>query len=695
MNKNSRILNRRDFLRLVGLGTIGTLSACATSTTPQVTSTPEVITKQIEVTRLVQGTPETVVQTQQVVVTATPAPTAAPAAVQVMGFNRAETVFIQQLTGTNATPTNFNYWAGWRQQDRGMQQVMNEPLWVDDFEAGKEINALAADQPSYSADFKTLTIKLRQGMMWSDNTEITADDLAFTVAFIKATPAASYNASVALQVDSVQATDKYTCVIQLKKPNPRFHYENFVDLWGSLWIMPKHVFEKFMVNGTVDTKSFFAFEYNPPLSSGPYKLSSLDPAGKWTAWVKRDDWAKTPTGVVFGEPKPKNLVVVDYGDFTSRVISMTRHEVDQIDLDLPSIRAVMKADPSARGYYEKGFPFVQSNRHPGVGGVAFNNLKVPFNNPDFRWALTLAMDPISYMTTAYDGCAAMNPLPIVVNGPQMIKPYVEPLVAWLTDFTLDVGGGEKVKVWDPTAPTRLVQSAIKRGFQFPTDADTIRTSFGYGSWQYNPDAATKLLNKAGLTQGSDKKWSYQGKPFSFTVLTSDTPGRWAYQNALAAQVEWQRFGLDARFEVTTDSLRAAMGQFDVFGTQTHGSNYLENPDLFRTFTAFNTSYLEPTLGKRQFGHPSRWTNKRVDEILNKIQVTDPNDMATLQPLGMEMLQIFIKEMPCISATTSLDPYAVSSYYWTGWPSGENHFTVPYHHYPNYKYLLTFIKPSGK
>jgi peptide/nickel transport system substrate-binding protein len=138
-----------------------------------------------------------------------------------------------------------------------------------------------------------------------------------------------------------------------------------------------------------------------------------------------------------------------------------------------------------------------------------------------------------------------------------------------------------------------------------------------------------------------------------------------------------------------------MGQFDVFGTQTHGSNYLENPDLFRTFTAFNTSYLEPKLGKQQFGHPSRWTDKRVDEILNKIMVTDPTDSATLQPLGMEMLQIYIKAMPCISATTSLDPYAISSYYWTGWPSGENHFTVPYHHYPNYKYLLTFIKPSGK
>ena len=697
---SKKIVTRRDFLRLVGIGSAGAvLAACSPTPTEAPTSAPQIVTQNVEVTRMVQGTPqiETAVVTKQVVVTATPAPTSAPAAVKVMGFNRPETVFAQQLTGTNATPSNFNFWAGWRQQDRGMQQVMNEPLWVDDFEAGKLINALASDPPTYSADFKTLTIKLRPGMMWSDGQEITADDLAFTVEFIKVTPAASYNASVALQVDSAKAVDAHTVAIQLKAPNPRFHYENFCDLWGSLWVMPKHIFSKFMAaDGTVDVKTFMAFEYNPPLSSGPYKLNSFDPAGKWTAWEKRADWAKTPTGTIFGEPKPKNVVFVDYGDFTARVISMSRHEVDQIDLDLPGIRAAIKAEPTARGYYEKqDFPYIQSNRHPGVGGVVFNCLKDPFSKADFRWALTLAIDPISYMTTAYDGCAAMNPFPIVMQAAQMQKPYIEPLIAWLNDFTIDVGNGEKVKVWDPTGPTRLVADAIKRGFKFPTDAATVQGAFGYGCWAYNADAATKLLKKAGLTQGTDKKWSYQGKPFTFTVFTSDTPGRWAYQNALAAQVEWARFGLDARFEVSTDSTRIGFGKYEVCGTQTHGSNYLENPDLFRTFTAFNSTYLEKDLTKQQFGHPSRWSNKRVDEILNKIQVTDPNDQATLQPLGLEMLKIWLQDMPGISATTSLDPYAISSYYWTGWPSGENHFTVPYHHYPNYKYLLTFIKPSGK
>jgi peptide/nickel transport system substrate-binding protein len=85
----------------------------------------------------------------------------------------------------------------------------------------------------------------------------------------------------------------------------------------------------------------------------------------------------------------------------------------------------------------------------------------------------------------------------------------------------------------------------------------------------------------------------------------------------------------------------------------------------------------------------------MDEIIDIIRESDTTDYDLLQPIGLELLQLYIQNLPAISGTTSLDPYAVSDYYWTGWPSGEDPFIVPYHHYPNFKFLLTVIEPTGR
>ena len=30
--------------------------------------------------------------------------------------------------------------------------------------------------------------------------------------------------------------------------------------------------------------------------------------GFWTVWEKREDWDKSPTGILYGEPKPKYII---------------------------------------------------------------------------------------------------------------------------------------------------------------------------------------------------------------------------------------------------------------------------------------------------------------------------------------------------------------------------------------------------
>ncbi|MDI3543405.1 MAG: peptide/nickel transport system substrate-binding protein, partial [Candidatus Atribacteria bacterium] len=159
------------------------------------------------------------------------------------GIPREETLIVDQLTGRVGTPSNFNLWAGWRWQDRGIQQLLLEPLWTVDYATGEIISGLAAELPIYNEDFTQMTIKLRQGVYWSDNTPLTADDVVFTIDLHMRVAGLPYHGPMAELVEKVEKTDDYTVVVNLKVPNSRFH-THFLDRWGCLRIMPKHIFEK-------------------------------------------------------------------------------------------------------------------------------------------------------------------------------------------------------------------------------------------------------------------------------------------------------------------------------------------------------------------------------------------------------------------------------------------------------------------
>src|SRR6187549_421219 len=63
-------------------------------------------------------------------------------------FPRKETLIIRQLTGRVGTPDNFNQWVGWKWQDRGIQNLADEPLWSVDFATGQIINGVASGEPT-------------------------------------------------------------------------------------------------------------------------------------------------------------------------------------------------------------------------------------------------------------------------------------------------------------------------------------------------------------------------------------------------------------------------------------------------------------------------------------------------------------------------------------------------------------------
>ncbi len=595
---------------------------------------------------------------------------------------REETLIADVPHGRVPAPDSFNFFTiSWNVPSKGAQQLMLEPLWIVEYATGEVINALAAEGPIYNEDFTQMTVKLREGCHWSDGVPITADDIVYGIETAMNHPGMAYSDQFNLYIDQVYKTDDYTVVFELKEPNARFH-TNFLDRWGCWRPFPKHIFEK--------VEDPVSFGFNPPVSSGPYVLKDYDRAGYWTLWERREDWDKTPTGILYGMPKPKYVLFYCYGDVTNRVIAQTNHNLDMAEHTTESFRALISGCETARGYYET-FPFAEV-LHPCITGITFNNDVSPYNLKDVRWALTLAIDIVDYVSIAYDGIAAVGALHVAPTLPNY-KWYYEPLEEWLENFTLDIEvDGEPFKPYDSEVPFKLAESAKSRGYDVPEDPEKIREIFGRGWWKYAPDVAEQLLLRNGFTKDENGKWLLpDGTPWKITILANPSPVHQAYRNSLAAAQEWRNFGIDVTLSSTeAQSTLVTVGDFEVTDSWPATENWGGHFDLHHTLSSWYSKYYRP-IGENTAGHASRWTDPRMDKIIEDIQKLDWDDPKSLE-LGLEGLKIAVEEMPGIPTFACLTFLGWDEYYWTNYPGGENPYTQPHYHWPNFKYMLPFLEP---
>ena len=131
---------------------------------------------------------------------------------------REECIILENPTGTVQPADDFNRWrTGSNTFSIGLQQLALDALWYIDPDAGVDgvwDNALAAEKPIYNEDFTQMTVKLREGLYWSDGVEFTADDLYYTVDLIKNTPGLAIYWSVRRQYRPYgTARQKYRCLL--------------------------------------------------------------------------------------------------------------------------------------------------------------------------------------------------------------------------------------------------------------------------------------------------------------------------------------------------------------------------------------------------------------------------------------------------------------------------------------------------
>lgn len=671
----SQKLSRRDFMKLLTTTAGGVVLASCGQTPPP---TPV----EVEVTRIVGGTPVV----EKVVVTATPGPTAVPGAVaDVMGtFPRRETLIVRGLTGRVGTPDNMNLWVGWKWQDRGLQNLADEPLWSVDFATGKIIPGLATGDPTYNADFTSLTIPLRQGVAWNDGEPFTADDIVFTVETLQKYEGFNAHTFFVDNVASVTAVDDHTVQFELKQANSRFH-TTFLDRWGCTRIMPKHIFEK--------EEDPVTFTFNPYVGCGPYKLHSFDPQGSWTAWEKRADWDKTPTGMMYGEPKPKYIILQIFENEGAQILAQLNHELDVAELSADGLKALLAQSATSRAY-QPTFPFVVNN-DPAITGIVFNTVRPPFDLLDVRWALLLALEIVEYTSIAVDSSGTLSPVHIPHLGPYP-ELYIGPMQDWLKEFTIDVGDGETFAPYDPEAPKRVADFARSRGYVFPDDPEFQAKAFGMGWYKYAPDISEKLLVKNGFSKNADGQWLLpDGTPWKISYMCGTVLSNHDVRNAVAAVQQWKKFGIDATvFNTESGADLGAVGDFDVTTVWPGREPWGAGPDLYRTLDDWNSAYIKPVGERNQASYNSRWSSPEMDAIIKELRETDPFDTEKVVEVGIRGLQEAVRNMPGIPTYGYIGFVGWDEHFWTNWPGSENAYNEPYTHWPNFKYTTPFLEQTG-
>lgn len=615
---------------------------------------------------------------------------------------REEVLVLDLVTGRPTTPTNFNLWrAGVPSANRvqGMQNLCLAPLWYTDVVTGSIINGIAGAMPESNSDFTLWKFKVRQGIYWSDGTEVTAEDVAYTLKQCLTDSGLGCYAWANTWIKDARTEDRYTVIIELKKSNPHFWASFLGQTFApSVFVMPKHVFEKTGINAS-------QFEFNPPVCNGIYELQSFDSMGYWYLWKLRDDWKRSVIYYVYKEyfgielqyPGPKYVMFIDFGTPENKVYAMARGDLDMImELTPEAFETLISMCETCRGFI-KEYPYAWMHE-PESRFLRLNIEKFPFNRSEVRLALALMTNMTEVAITAYKGIVHLSPLGIVAGPIEQTYYFKAGLYNWLLNYEITLPNGNKFKIFDPEVPTKIARWAVSQGYlkEMPSK-DYITWIWGVGWWKYAPEVAEQLLKSVGMSKGADGKWRLPDGSLWKIEITTTTYEVDVYRLAFALADQWRKLGI----EVTVTALEAA--------TFTDQRNRRTYEDILTDWGGPRLAILLPELAPTYFeSFHSRYYKPRGEYSPNVLGLKDPYldqliDEAMGTPawdpkiieLGKNIVKyVYVEQMYAIGTIMIKKFTPRSERYWTNFPSAENPYWIPYFWGVNFQLALPMIVQKG-
>ncbi|MFF5639105.1 ABC transporter substrate-binding protein [Streptomyces sp. NPDC012825] len=278
-----------------------------------------------------------------------------------------------------------------------------------------------------SPDKLTWTYTIRGDSYWSDGTQATAEDAAWTFNKMMTDPnAATANGSFTANFEKVTAPDPRTLVIRLKKPQATM---TALDVP----IVPKHVWEK-----VGDFSKFNNDRQFPVVGNGPFVITDY----------KVDQYIKLKPNKRFwrGAPKFDELVFKYYKDGDAAVAALQKGEVSFVPNLTPAQADALKSQKNIKVNDAPGRRFYALATNPGAraqDGRTFGNGHKALLDPAVRKALFLAVDRTTLVDKVFQGHA--------VEGEGYIPPRFGSYF-WKPD-----GGQERT--YDPEEAAKVLDAA--------------------------------------------------------------------------------------------------------------------------------------------------------------------------------------------------------------------------------------------
>jgi peptide/nickel transport system substrate-binding protein len=489
-----------------------------------------------------------------------------------------------------------------------------------------------AESYEFALDFKTLTVKTRSGIAWSDGAPFSAEDVAYTLtSLVELGSKVPWGNDVKQFVDTAVASDANTVVIKFKVPAPRFFYFMTYKFSNGVFIVPKHIF------AGQDWQSFKNFDLDKgwPVTTSPFKVAIASPEQK--VFDRRASWWAVDQKLA---PMPQMERVI-WLPFPGEQQTAQALITNQIDVG-PGLQPATFAPMFA----QNANITTHTGHNPPLGNIDWwpislfvNNAKPPFDDKAVRWAMSYYIDRKTLVDVAYLGANDLSPLPM--PDYPALKPYKDSIKDLLTQY------------------------------------DTLA---------FDPKKGDALLKGRGYTKDGDNYWvDAQGKRISIEILGTGAVGPATIP--VIAQM-FKKRGIEAKMVLPPNFYdRFQKGDYEgaIFG---HGGSLNEPYDTLKLYQSKSIA-----IPGDQSVNFAKWHNDAYDRLVDEMAAVAPTDKVKLAEIYHKAMEIWLPELPDIQLVQNTHRIPMNTTYWKNFPTAENPYAAAAHWFLTYPLVLWHLQPT--